>query len=55
MEYKDEGSQELGSCYKILDKGKIISFESKIDLSSFYIIDEDDEKSSDNELTMEDV
>lgn len=55
MEYRDEGSQELGSCYKILDKGKIISFESKIDLSSFYIIDEDEEKSSDNELTMEDV
>jgi hypothetical protein len=55
MEYKDEGSQELGSCYKILDKGKIISFESKIDLSNFYIIDEDEEKSSDNELTMEDV
>ena len=55
MEYRDEGSQELGSCYKILDKGKIISFESRIDLSSFYIIDEDEEKSSDDELTMEDV
>jgi hypothetical protein len=55
MEYRDEEPQELGSCYKILDKGGIVSFESKIDLSSFFIIDEDDEKSSDNELTMEDV
>lgn len=55
MEYRDEAPQELGSSYKLLDKGKVVSFESKIDLSNFYIIDEDDEKSSDNELTMEDV
>jgi len=38
MEYRDEAPQELGSCYKILDKGKIITFESKIDLSSFRIV-----------------
>jgi hypothetical protein len=35
MEYRDEAPQELGSCYKILDKGRVIAFESKIDLSSF--------------------
>jgi hypothetical protein len=33
MEYKDEGSQELGSCYKILDKGKIISFLRKMEFT----------------------
>jgi len=55
MEFKDEDPQEIGSSYKILDKGKIVSFESNIDLSNFQIVDEDDEISSDNELTMEDV
>jgi hypothetical protein len=55
MEFRGEDPQEIGSSYKILDKGKIISFESKIDLSNFKIIDEEDDKSATDDLTMEDV
>lgn len=55
MEYRDEEPQELGSCYKILDKGRVVSFESKIDLSNFRIVEEEGDKSSEEDLTMEDV
>jgi hypothetical protein len=55
MEYRDEEPQEVGSCYKILDKEKVISFESKIDLSNFHIVEEEGDKSLENDLTMEDV